>query len=73
MIKTPGPDSQAWVKSSYSDGGGSNCVEWAPTCATAEAVPVRDSKDPHGPTLAFSPASWRAFVSDVVAGTFGTV
>ncbi|MER7417981.1 DUF397 domain-containing protein [Micromonospora peucetia] len=28
-------------------------------------VAVRDSKDPAGPTLAFAPAAWRAFVDSV--------
>ncbi|MFJ9609777.1 DUF397 domain-containing protein [Kitasatospora sp. NPDC101176] len=32
------------------------------------AVPVRDSKDPHGPVLTFPAASWRAFVAAVRAG-----
>ncbi|MEU0297474.1 DUF397 domain-containing protein, partial [Streptomyces microflavus] len=36
---------QQWVKSSYSDNGGS-CVEWAPhTATTTGLVPVRDSKN----------------------------
>lgn len=26
-------------------------------------VAVRDSKDPHGPVLAFAPDAWRAFVT----------
>ena len=41
-----------WRKSSYSQGNGGDCVEWAPAQipATGE-VPVRDSKDPQGPAL----------------------
>ncbi|NEE59067.1 DUF397 domain-containing protein, partial [Streptomyces sp. SID8455] len=39
---------QQWVKSSYSDNGGT-CVEWAPHTATATGlVPVRDSKNTTG-------------------------
>ncbi|MFI6699680.1 DUF397 domain-containing protein [Streptomyces sp. NPDC050509] len=55
----------AWVRSTFSGPeGGSNCVEWSPAHAhTHGVVPVRDSKVPHGPTLAFSPASWAALVA----------
>lgn len=53
-------DELTWFKSSYSDGEGGNCVEVA---ACPGAVHVRDSKDTHGPRLAFSPAGWAAFVS----------
>ncbi|MFE7114446.1 DUF397 domain-containing protein [Streptomyces sp. NPDC057654] len=53
-----------WQKSSYSSSNGGNCVEWAPaTVATHGVVPVRDSKVPHGPTLAVSPDAWSAFVA----------
>ncbi|MET9977075.1 DUF397 domain-containing protein [Streptomyces microflavus] len=49
-----------WFKSSYSDSSNSNeCVE----VATAPgAVHVRDSKNPHGPRLALTPAAWAGFV-----------
>ncbi|MER0242964.1 DUF397 domain-containing protein [Streptomyces sp. HSW2009] len=61
---------QAWVKSSYSGGQG-ECVEWAPNLTAATAtVPVRDSKDPHGPALHFDTAAWTAFVTDIKAGNF---
>ncbi|MFD7131935.1 DUF397 domain-containing protein [Streptomyces sp. NPDC059894] len=29
------------------------------------AVPVRDSKAPHGPALTFAPGSWSAFISEL--------
>ncbi|GAA2285466.1 DUF397 domain-containing protein [Streptomyces atrovirens] len=48
----------AWFKSSYSGGGGGNCVEVA---VRAEAVLVRDSKDTHSQTLAVSRDAWSAF------------
>ncbi|WP_420713876.1 DUF397 domain-containing protein [Streptomyces sp. NRRL WC-3742] len=32
---------------------------------------VRDSKDPSGPALAFTPAAWQSFVSAVRSGEFG--
>ncbi|WP_035798055.1 DUF397 domain-containing protein [Kitasatospora mediocidica] len=64
----------AWIKSSYSNGGGGNCIEWAPADTPLTGiVPVRDSKDPSGPTLAFPATSFAAFVSAVKAGEFGTL
>ena len=50
----------AWFKSSYSGGGGGNCIEVATDVAT---VHVRDSKDPEGPALAFSDDAWASFVA----------
>ncbi|EST37173.1 hypothetical protein N566_14445 [Streptomycetaceae bacterium MP113-05] len=50
----------AWLKSSYSDGEGGNCVEVAGGPGT---VRVRDSKDKPGPQLAFTPAEWSTFVT----------
>ncbi|MBC3991077.1 DUF397 domain-containing protein [Streptomyces sp. AC563] len=59
-----------WFKSSYSENGGA-CVEVAANLAAAyDAVSVRDSKDPHGPTLAFDTTAWTAFVAGVKAGDF---
>ncbi|WP_395295697.1 Scr1 family TA system antitoxin-like transcriptional regulator [Kitasatospora hibisci] len=34
---------------------------------------VRDSKDPEGPRLRFTPAAWQAFVTAAANGEFGTV
>ncbi|MER5496526.1 DUF397 domain-containing protein [Streptomyces sp. NPDC002466] len=66
-------ESPRWFKSSYSDNGG-QCVEVAANLAAPHGiVPVRDSKDPHGPVLSASPASFAAFVAGVKAGEFGTV
>jgi hypothetical protein len=56
-----------WRKSSYSDGGGSDCVEVA--VGEWEAA-VRDSKNAAGPELALPSASWRRFVT-VLSGTVG--
>jgi hypothetical protein len=50
----------AWFKSSYSGSGG-ECVEVAANLPST--VPVRDSKDPDGPALSFTPASFAAFVA----------
>jgi hypothetical protein len=57
-----------WRKSSYSGNSGGGCVEVGQLPAV---VAVRDSKDPDGPRLAFSPQEWRAFVAGVKAGEFG--
>ncbi|MFF2117109.1 DUF397 domain-containing protein [Kitasatospora sp. NPDC058184] len=35
-------------------------------------VPVRDSKDPHGPALVFPAAAWEAFVKAVRTGGLPT-
>lgn len=50
-----------WVKSSYSDNNGGNCVEIAPGFPTV--VPVRDSKTSEGPVLLVTHAAWSAFTS----------
>ncbi|MER5727122.1 DUF397 domain-containing protein [Streptomyces sp. NPDC002138] len=49
----------AWFKSSYSGGGGGECVEVA---AASGAVHVRDSKRLTGPVLTVGPAAWAGFV-----------
>lgn len=51
-----------WRKSSYSDANGGNCIEVATAPTT---VPVRDSKDPDGPHLAFTTNAWDAFIAAV--------
>jgi hypothetical protein len=57
-----------WRKSSYSGNGGATCVEVAGNLPGV--IAVRDSKDPEGPKLAFSPAQWRAFAAGVKTGDF---
>lgn len=49
-----------WRKSSYSGTNGGECVEVA-DCHPG-AVPVRDSKNPAGPTLLVHADAWQAFV-----------
>ncbi|WP_223242405.1 DUF397 domain-containing protein [Streptomyces sp. CBMA123] len=56
------------MKSSYSGNDGGNCIEVAP--GFPGLVPVRDSKDPHGPALVFPAAAWEAFVAGVREGDF---
>ncbi|MEU7304521.1 DUF397 domain-containing protein [Streptomyces sp. NPDC007206] len=62
MRNTPEYDlsKPVWHKSTYS-GNADNCLEVAPGHPTV--VPVRDSKNPDGPKLAFSAEAWSAFVS----------
>ncbi|MCE4948274.1 DUF397 domain-containing protein [Streptomyces albulus] len=60
----------AWVKSSYSGSDGGQCVEISPSFASAEVIPVRDSKVPQGPTLVFPADGWASFVSAVRYGEF---
>lgn len=55
-----------WRKSSYSGGNGGECVEVAVLLDQSRAV--RDSKDPEGPKLMFTPTAWRAFAEDVRDG-----
>jgi len=57
-----------WRKSSYSGNNGGNCVEVARNMP--EIVAVRDSKDPQGPGLVFTPDQWQAFAAAVKAGEF---
>lgn len=54
-----------WIKSSYSGGSGTECVEVA---ASVENVAVRDSKAPHGPRLALGSAAWGDFVGALRQG-----
>ncbi|MBB5933986.1 DUF397 domain-containing protein [Streptomyces zagrosensis] len=61
----------SWTKSSFSSGNGGQCIEWSPDHAHAhDLVPVRDSKDPHGPALAFEPAAWTSFIAGIKTGDF---
>ncbi|WFB06844.1 DUF397 domain-containing protein [Streptomyces sp. LX-29] len=58
-------ESPCWFKSSYSENGGA-CVEVAANLVSSSGVvPVRDSKNPDGPALAFPSDAWRAFVGAV--------
>jgi hypothetical protein len=57
----------AWRKSSYSGQTG-NCVEVASPPGGGRAV--RDSKNPGGPMLRFTPDEWQAFIGGVKDGEF---
>jgi hypothetical protein len=56
-----------WRKASYSGNAG-NCVEIAHNLPGI--VAVRDSKDPDGSALIFTPAEWRMFTANIKTGHF---
>ncbi|MYR28956.1 MULTISPECIES: DUF397 domain-containing protein [unclassified Streptomyces] len=59
-----------WFKSSHSNNGGS-CVEVATNLVPAQGiVPVRDSKNPGGPSLTLHRSAFTGFVSGVKRGDF---
>ncbi|MFF8318791.1 DUF397 domain-containing protein [Streptomyces bobili] len=66
MNRIPDLTAAVWRKSSYSDGGGTNCIEVAD--GYLDLVPVRDSKVPDGEVLVFGAASWGAFVAHTARG-----
>jgi len=55
----------SWRKSSRSGNNGGQCVE----VAASARVLVRDSKNPDGKRLAFTPQAWREFAKRVKNGT----
>jgi hypothetical protein len=57
-----------WRKSTFSSES-ANCVELALVPA---GLVVRDSKDPDGPRLFSSAATWREFIIDVRRGGYDT-
>lgn len=62
-----GPEGLSWIKSSLSFSNG-NCVEVA--SLSDGGVGVRDSKDPSGPVLQFTPGEWHAFLGGARNGEF---
>lgn len=52
-----------WIKSSYSGSNGGNCVEVAELPNGLRGI--RDSKDPSGPSLIFTPTEWNTFIEGV--------
>ncbi|MFE9183860.1 DUF397 domain-containing protein [Micromonospora haikouensis] len=57
-----------WRKSTRSNNGG-DCVEVADNLPGI--VGLRDSKDPSGPVLTFTPSSWATFIEDVKVKPLG--
>jgi hypothetical protein len=58
--------SLSWRKSTAS--GADGCVEVAPF--VDGIVAIRDSKDPNGASLAYTPHEWRSFLAGVRNGEF---
>lgn len=60
---SPRADSD-WTSSSYSQGNGGECVQWAPQhAALTGEVLVRDSKTPDAPYLTLTPEGFTGLVS----------
>jgi len=55
-----------WRKSSHSNPDGGACLEVSDDFPAL--VPVRDSKQPHGPALLFEASAWSSFVTAVKNG-----
>lgn len=60
------PSGVTWRKSSFSESKEQDCVEVA---RVDQLVAVRDSKDPHGPVLTFTPSVWSGFLTEIKAIT----
>lgn len=65
--RPPGGPGPHWVKSSLSFANG-NCVEVA--SLLGGGVGVRNSRDPDGLVLRFTPGEWAAFLGGVRNGEF---
>ncbi|NEC03650.1 DUF397 domain-containing protein [Streptomyces sp. SID7909] len=63
MPYSPELSSAHWRRSSYSNTDGGECVEI--TDDFPGLVPVRDSKNPTGPSLVVNSAAWGEFVSSL--------
>jgi hypothetical protein len=59
-----------WRKSIRSGPTGGNCVEVA--FLPGGDVAMRNSRQPDGPALIFTPAEWNAFLGGACDGEFGT-
>ncbi|MEV5407540.1 DUF397 domain-containing protein [Thermopolyspora sp. NPDC052614] len=57
-----------WRKSTHSSDNGGMCVEVAANLPGV--IAVRDSKDPSGPVLLFTPTEWQSFVGGLKLGRF---
>lgn len=67
MVTTAMIQGVTWVKSTLSLANG-NCVEVSDL--PGGRVGVRNSRDPEGPVLRFTPDEWQAFLGGVRNGEF---
>ncbi|GAA0847552.1 DUF397 domain-containing protein [Streptosporangium amethystogenes subsp. fukuiense] len=58
-----------WRKSTLSGTNNDDCVEVANLPSGGRAV--RDSKNPNGPTLSFTPHAWRTFITSIKNNELG--
>jgi hypothetical protein len=63
-----GLSAAVWRKSLRSTTS-NGCVEIA-VVGQASRIAIRDSKDPAGPALVVTPATWQSFTAGIRAGTF---
>lgn len=62
MTRTALPDE--WIRSTYSQSNGGECIEWAPSYARVTGqVLVRDSKNPGGSHLTLTPEAFTGLVT----------
>jgi hypothetical protein len=61
--------SLSWVKASFSNHNGA-CIEIA---STTDKIAMRDSKDPGGPILVYTPIEFRAFLEGARNGEFDSL
>ncbi|SEG87484.1 protein of unknown function [Thermomonospora echinospora] len=66
MTNDPNLSRATWRKSTRSSGTG-ECVEVA---GLPRTIAVRDSKDPDGPKLSFTPRTWEAFNAGIKSGDY---
>lgn len=64
-MPAPAVNGARWRTSTYTSGGGAQCVEIA---SLPGHTAVRDSKQPNGPALLFGPGAWSAFLNDAKTG-----
>jgi Domain of unknown function (DUF397) len=58
--------STEWIKATVSD----DQTEWVELRRTDEGVDIRDSKDPDGPVLHYTPAEFAAWLDGAKKGEF---
>ncbi|MGH3752792.1 MAG: DUF397 domain-containing protein [Pseudonocardiaceae bacterium] len=61
----------AWRKSSRSVGDYGDQTDCVEVSELPDRIAMRDSKDPVGPVLAFTPAGWRVFLGGIRSGELG--